>query len=85
MTGLSLPSTPTTKVMMYADDTNLFASANEDIPNILRVLDSSSLAIGSLFNQNKTLIKPVCYGLGLYTRVDSNALTRLFGIELIMP
>jgi hypothetical protein len=26
-----------------------------------------------------------CYGLGLYTRVDSNALTRLFGIELIMP
>jgi hypothetical protein len=26
-----------------------------------------------------------CYGLGLYTRVDSNALTRLFGIELIVP
>jgi ribonuclease HI len=59
MVGLSLPSTPAAKVMMYADDTNLFASANESIPDILQVLDHSSLAIGSLFNQSKTLVKPV--------------------------
>jgi Reverse transcriptase (RNA-dependent DNA polymerase) len=59
MTGLSLPGVPAAKVMMYTDDTNLFASANEDIPGILQVLDSSSLAIGSLFNHTKTLVKPV--------------------------
>ena len=73
--GLSVQGLPPAKVTMFADDTNIFLSAGgpspDDIPHVFSVLESTTMAIGSKFNNEKTEVKPVgslafketCHGL----------------------
>ena len=57
--GISIGYLPPVKVMMYADDVNLFLRESESVEAVAECLSDSSLAIGSLFNLDKTDIKPV--------------------------
>src|SRR5260221_828294 len=59
ISGLSVLSLPPAKLTMYADDTNLFVSAHEDLPAIGSCLADTSLTIGSKFNLEKTDVLPV--------------------------
>src|SRR5260221_2725947 len=59
ISGLSALSLPPVKLTMYADDTNLFVSAREDLPAIGSCLADTSRTIGSKFNLEKTDILPV--------------------------
>ena len=52
--GISVLSLPPSKLIMYADDTNLFLSRDDDLALIKSELSAASLAIGSKFNFNKT-------------------------------
>ena len=52
--GLSAHCLPSARLIMYADDMNLFLSVRDDLPLIKSTLDASSLAIGSRFNFDKT-------------------------------
>ena len=52
--GISVLSLPPAKLIMYADDTNLFLSKDDDLALIKSELSASSLAIGSKFNFEKT-------------------------------
>ena len=52
--GISVHYLPLAKLIMYADDMNLFLSSQDDLPLIKSTLDASSLAIGSKFNYDKT-------------------------------
>ena len=52
--GISTHGLPPVKLIMYADDMNLFLSTADDLPLIKSTLDASSLAIGSKFNYEKT-------------------------------
>ena len=51
--GISVLSLPPTKLIMYADDTNLFLSKDDDLALIRSELSATSLAIGSKFNFEK--------------------------------
>ena len=57
--GLSVPGLKPVKVMLYADDINLFLRREDSVPEISECLTSVSRAIGSKFNMDKTDIKPV--------------------------
>ena len=57
--GFSLLGLPPVKLMFYADDLNLFLCTWEPIAPIRQCLDDASFAIGSLFNHEKTDIKPL--------------------------
>ena len=57
--GFSLLSLPPVKLMFYADDLNLFLRAREPLAPIQQCLDESCFAIGSLFNVEKTDVKPL--------------------------
>ena len=57
--GLSVQGLAPAKIMLYADDVNLFIGADDSIPDISDCLTSVSYAIGSKFNMDKTDIKPV--------------------------
>ena len=57
--GFSLLGLPPVKLMFYADDLNLFLRAREPLAPIKQCLDESCFAIGSLFNIEKTDIKPL--------------------------
>ena len=57
--GISIGYLPPVKVMMYADDVNLFLRESESVKAVAECLSDSSLAIGSLFNLDKTDVKPV--------------------------
>ena len=57
--GISVLGLPRAKVMLYADDTNLFLSPEDPLPVIAECLASASYAIGSKFNLDKTDVKPV--------------------------
>ena len=57
--GFSLLGLPPVKLMFYADDLNLFLCTREPLTPIKRCLDDACLAIGSLFNHEKTDIKPL--------------------------
>ena len=52
--GISVLSLPPSKLIMYADDTNLFLSKDDDLALIKSELSATSLAIGSKFNFEKT-------------------------------
>ncbi len=54
LVGISCCGLPPARLLMYADDMNLFMSALEDFHLIRQVLDDSSLAIGCRFNLDKT-------------------------------
>ena len=57
--GISISSLAPAKVMLYADDINLFLSSSNDIPCVSSCLDTTSFAIGSKFNKDKTDVKPL--------------------------
>ena len=57
--GFSLLGLPPVKLMFYADDLNLFLRAREPLAPIKRCLDDACFAIRSLFNHEKTDIKPL--------------------------
>ena len=57
--GLSVPGLKLVKLMLYADDINLFLGREDSIPRISHCLDSVSYAIRSKFNMEKTDVKPV--------------------------
>jgi len=59
VTGISAYGLPPVKVMLYADDINLFLSAEDSVPAINDCLRSVSYTIGSKFNLEKTDVKPV--------------------------
>jgi len=57
--GISLYGLPPVKVMLYADDINLFLSSKDSVDDVNRCLVGTSYAIGSKFNLGKTDVKPV--------------------------
>jgi len=57
--GVSVLGLPPAKVMLYADDTNLFLSPEDSLPAVAACLTSTSYAIGSQFNLDKTDVKPI--------------------------
>ena len=57
--GFSLLGLPPVKLMFYADDLNLFLHARKPLAPIKQCLDDSCFAIGSLFNIEKTDVKPL--------------------------
>jgi len=57
--GLSVQGLPPVKVMLYADDVNLFLCSRDSIPEISNCLADVSHTIGSKFNLEKTDVKPV--------------------------
>ena len=58
--GISVLNLPPAKLMMYADDTNLFLSAAKDnLEEVAECLESTSYAIGCKFNLDKTDVLPV--------------------------
>jgi len=57
--GISIGGLAPTKVMLYADDINLFLSGSDDIPIVSSCLSTTSFAIGSKFNMDKTDVKPL--------------------------
>ena len=59
ITGLSVRGLPPVKVMLYADDINLFLNNQDSIPEVSNCLSEVSHAIGSKFNLEKTDVKPV--------------------------
>ena len=59
VSGLSTYGLPPVKVMLYADDINLFLSTMDSVPLVNECLHTTSYAIGSSFNLEKTDVKPV--------------------------
>jgi len=57
--GLLVPGLDPVKVMLYADDINLFLGAQDSIPDISNCLTEVAHTIGSTFNMDKTDVKPV--------------------------
>ena len=57
--GFSVLGLPPVKLMFYADDLNLFLQARKPLAPIKQCLDKTCFAIGSLFNHDKTDIKPL--------------------------
>ena len=57
--GISIGYLPPVKVMLYADDVNLFLRESESVEAVANCLSDSSLAIGSLFNLDKMDVKPM--------------------------
>ena len=54
ISGISCLGLPPAKLLMYADDMNLFVSKTEDFRKLRSVLSTSTLAIGCKFNLDKT-------------------------------
>ena len=57
--GLSVPGLRPVKVMLYADDINLFLGDKDSVQEVAACLADTSYAIGSKFNMEKTDVKPV--------------------------
>jgi len=57
--GISIPGLEPVRVMLYADDINLFLSREDSVLAVSDCLASVSYAIGSKFNLDKTDVKPV--------------------------
>ena len=59
VSGFRIPGLPPVRLIMYADDTNLFLSMSDDVSSIKNCLDDASFAIGSKFNHEKSIIKAI--------------------------
>jgi len=57
--GLRIPGLDPVKVMLYADDANLFLGDQDSVQEVSACLAETSYAIGSKFNMDKTDVKPV--------------------------
>jgi len=85
--GLSIPGLKPVKVMLYADDINLFLGREDSVPEVSECLTSVSKIIGSKFNMDKTDVKPVGphdFQLGCYTRQDMNG-PSIPGVHILPP
>jgi Reverse transcriptase (RNA-dependent DNA polymerase) len=86
LSGISIDRLLPAKLLMYADDTNIFANATENLAKIKTVLDLTSLALGSQFNDEKTIIKPMGSPAFRHaTHSISNANTQAFPNATILP
>jgi len=54
-----VPGLAPVKVMLYADDVNLFLGKDDSVQEVSACLTDVSLIIGSKFNMDKTDVKPV--------------------------
>jgi len=71
--GLAVPGLAPVRVMLYADDINLFLGKDDSVQEISDCLASVSKTIGSKFNMDKTDVKPVgphSFQLACYTQQD---------------
>jgi len=71
--GLAVPGLEPVRVMLYADDINLFLGQEDSIQEVSDCLTSVSRTIGSKFNMEKTDVKPVGphdFQLACYTQQD---------------
>ena len=71
--GLSVPGLAPVKVMLYADDVNLFLGSHDSIPEVSDCLAEVSYVIGSKFNLDKTdmkLVGPHDFKLQCFTAQD---------------
>jgi len=71
--GLAIPGLTPVKVMLYADDINLFLGQDDSIQEVSDCLTSVSRTIRSKFNMEKTDVKPVGphdFQLACYTQQD---------------
>ena len=71
--GLAVPGLAPMKVMLYADDINLFIGQDDSVQEVSDCLSSVSKTIGSKFNMDKTDVKPVGphdFQLACYTQQD---------------
>ena len=59
VSGFRIPNLPPIRIIMYADDTNLFLSTSDDVSSIKSGLDDASFAIGSKFNHEKSIVKAI--------------------------
>ena len=59
VSGFRIPNLPPVRVIMYADDTNLFLSTSDDVSSVKSCLDDASFAIGSKFNHDKSIVKAI--------------------------
>ena len=59
VSGFRVPNLPPVRVVMYADDTNLFLSTSDDVSSVKACLDDASFAIGSKFNHDKSVVKAI--------------------------
>jgi len=71
--GLSVAGLPPVKVMLYADDVNLFLGEQDSVTVVSDCLTEVSHIIGSKFNMDKTDVKPVGpHGFQLQCFADQN-------------
>jgi len=85
--GLSVPGLRPVKVMLYADDVNLFLGANDSVREVSDCLTSVSSAISSKFNMDKTDVKPVgphAFQLACYDSQDMGGAS-LPGAHVLPP
>ena len=59
ISGFRIPNLPPIRLIMYADDTNLFLSTSDDVSSVKAGLDVASFAIGSKFNHEKSIVKAI--------------------------
>jgi len=85
--GLAVPGLKPVKVMLYADDINLFLGREDSVQEVSDCLTSVSRTIGSKFNMEKTDVKPVgphVFQLACYTQQDMGGQT-IPGAHILPP
>ena len=85
--GLSVPGLKPMKIMLYADDVNLFLGREDSVRDVSDCLASVSETIGSKFNLDKTDVKPVGphdFQLACYTRQDMDG-SSIPGAHILPP
>jgi len=85
--GLAVPGLAPVKIMLYADDINLFLGCDDSIQEVSDCLTSVSRVIGSKFNMEKTDVKPVGphdFQLACYTQQDMGGWT-IPGAHVLPP
>ena len=71
--GLQVPGLDPVKIMLYADNVNLFLGEQDSVQEVSACLTDISYAIGSKFNMEKTDVKPVgphAFQVRCYTNQD---------------
>jgi len=84
---LSVRGLPPVKVMLYADDINLFLSPQDSVQEISKCLADVSHIIGSKFNLDKTDVKPVGphdFQLKCFTNQDMGG-SIIPGAHILLP
>jgi len=85
--GLSVPGLNPVRVMLYADDINLFLGKEDSVQGVADCLISVSRIIGSKFNMDKTDVKPVGpheFQLACYARQDMDR-SSIPGAHILPP